>query len=215
MSCSPYDMEHYRRDQRFNEEQLDEIRRGLDLDLPVHLYANPHFPAAEMEIYRTFLETARADESDRNYARDKDPHYIVTEYGPEDATYGFKSYTNYAHHPERVCYIPENWDFEEDGPGYTARDILEQCGGDKDKADIVFNLCNWEHPSTVLDQWDHDDDLALARIKEEKVAKLQAEIAQLRRGPELAERKPPLADRIAGAKSKSTQTSEQTKTPER
>lgn len=94
------------------------------------------------------------------------------------------------------------YDFEEDGPGYTGKYILELCGGDKDKADIVFALCEWEHPSTVLDQWDHDDDLALARIKEEKVQKLQAEIYQLCQDPDREGPKPSLADRITGAENK-------------
>lgn len=192
----------YKSDPRFNAEQLQELRRGLELELPVHLYAHPHFTAAEMETYRTFLETARSYDADENYARGKEPHFIVTEYGPEDATYGFKSHTNYSHHSERVCYIPENWDFDEDGPGYTGQDFLELCGGDKDKADMVFYLCGWEHPSTVLDQWDHDDDLALAEIKERKVRKLQEEISGLRRDPEEPERKPSLADQITGAENK-------------
>lgn len=78
---------------------------------------------------------------------------------------GFKDGEIYDKFPDQVCYIPENWDFEEDGPGITANDILEMCDGDKLKAGLVFDLCEWEHPNTVLVRWDEDDDRALAELR--------------------------------------------------
>lgn len=200
MKNTPDDMQTYINEGKFNKAQLEELQRGLDLDLPVHLYANPTYTAAEMANFRNLLETSVA------YQANPKEHYMVTDYGPEEADFGFKSYSNFAHYPDRVCYVPENWDFEEDGPGYTAKDILDLCGGDQDKAEIVFDLCEWEHPSTVLDQWDSDDDLALLEVKERKLQQLQKEIDGLRtelaREGLLPQEKPSLLQQISSAEEK-------------
>lgn len=79
--------------------------------------------------------------------------------------HGFKNYDLFENHPDQVCYIPENWDFEFDGPGITGQDIIDQCGGDKIKARMVFNLCHWQFPSTVVGEWDQDDERALQELK--------------------------------------------------
>lgn len=103
-----------------------------------------------------------------NYYINQDSvRFIETEFGAEELTHGFKSVYNFKNHPERVCYVPEEWDFEEDGPGYTGNDILEECGHPI-KADIIFSLCSWQHPSTVLGEWDMDDEKAFWRLIAEK-----------------------------------------------
>lgn len=186
----------------FSPAQLDELKRGVELDLPFHLYANPNFTAAEMAEYRNFLETSAA------FRADKETRYVVTEYGPEEACPGFKSRVNYEKYPNRVCYIPEDWDFEE-GPGYTALDILKECDGDKDKADIVFDLCDWQHPCAVLGEWDQDDQLALIAVKEKRIQALESEISELRKSFDLSEfeqptNKPTLSERISAAEERRT-----------
>lgn len=69
---------------------------------------------------------------------------------------GFKDGEIYDKFPDQVCYIPEYWNFDEDGPGITANDILEMCDGNKMKADVVFDLCEWAHPNTILLEWNDD-----------------------------------------------------------
>ncbi len=139
----------------FNAEQLHEIEQGQSLALPVQLYANPELPAEQMKTMRTMLETVYA------MLLHPEKRIVCTEYGPVELEHGFKSWTNFESFPDRVCYIPENWDFEYDGSGYTGRDILEQCDQDPIKARMIFSMCQWQHPSTVLGEWDEGDEEAL------------------------------------------------------
>jgi len=150
---------------RFNEQQRYELLEGMSEGLPYQLYADPKLPASEMKEFRVLLSKT-----------------ALTREGPEAALRegmqpGFKNYSNYKLYPDEVCYIPEHWDMAEDGPGYTANDILKLCNDDQDLADMVFSLCDWQHPSTVLDELDRDDDLALLHLKKEKLELLQTEIA--------------------------------------
>lgn len=95
-------------------------------------------------------------------------YYVETDNGREILSHGFISASNFKKYPDRVCYVPENWDFEEDGPGITGQDIIDLCDGDKLKAQMVFELCDWQHPSTVLGEWDHDDDVALEELRDKQ-----------------------------------------------
>lgn len=143
---------------RFTKEQQEELLRGAELDLPVQIFADPSLTPAQMHTLCSMLETME-------YIRENPGERVVaTEYGPEELTHGFRSETNFVRFPDRVCYVPENWDFD-DGPGYTANDFLMLCDGDHVKAEIVFSLCDWQHPSTVLGEWDEDDELALQDLK--------------------------------------------------
>lgn len=148
---------------KFNREQKDELLIGQDCDLPVHIYADPNLTVQQMRDIRTMMETVL----EALYTPEK--RLVCTEYGPEELTLGFKSETNFQHHPERVCYVPENWDFE-DGNGITGQDILKLCDGDEILAETVFNLCDWEFPSTVLDQLDEEDYQRIAAIHGERTA---------------------------------------------
>lgn len=61
-----------------------------------------------------------------------------------------------------VCYTPESPDGPDDC--YTRDDFIDLCGGDVLKARIVFDLCEWQHPETILAEWDEDDDEELAAM---------------------------------------------------
>lgn len=74
----------------------------------------------------------------------------------------FKSRDIYETKPDAVCYVPAL--AEDDEPGLTRNDFLDLCGGDQLKADIVFDLCTWEHPATILDQWDDEDEKELQEL---------------------------------------------------
>lgn len=41
---------------------------------------------------------------------------------------------------------------------YTGDDFLEQCGGDAEKAERLFWYCDWQHPSSAMDEGAVDDD---------------------------------------------------------
>lgn len=155
---------------RFTKDQLEAIQRGEALGLPHHLFCNPGLTAKELNYLIDMMHSCLTAQ------RNPDKHFVAFNGVACNTDYGFKSWDNYRNRPDSVCYVPEDWDFEENGPGYTANDILAECGGDKDKADIVFELCSWQHPSTVLGEWDRDDDIALRDKKLEKIQELDAKI---------------------------------------
>ncbi len=146
----------------FTPEQIAELCYGKDLDLPVQLYADPTRTANEMKTIRCMLETAFSA------LRDPKTRVVCTEYGPEEVDGYFRSQSNFEKHPSWICYIPENWDFEEDGPGYTGEQIIRLCDNDPIKASMVFSICSWQHPETVLDEWDEYDEEVLQEMHRKK-----------------------------------------------
>jgi len=42
---------------------------------------------------------------------------------------------------------------------------------------MVFELCDWQYPSTILGEWDHDDEIALEELRTKAVCK-EADPAQ-------------------------------------
>lgn len=76
----------------------------------------------------------------------------------EDFSY-YKDHEVYTNESETVCYIPENAESIDDC--YSRNDFIKLCGGDEIKAHMVFDICSWEHPATVLSQWDSEDENAL------------------------------------------------------
>jgi len=74
----------------------------------------------------------------------------------------FKDEIAFTYFSDMVCYISEGesedeFDLEEDGYlGSTYQDILSICKGHKDNARSLFNTAEWEHPSTIYDQWDYN-----------------------------------------------------------
>lgn len=41
---------------------------------------------------------------------------------------------------------------------YTGNDFVEECGGNKEKAEALFWFCDWQHPSSALDDGAIDDE---------------------------------------------------------
>jgi len=141
--------------QRMRKEQLEEVRLGEENGVDIKQLLRPELSAEELLKLRTELETA--------FYKKEEPAvmYEATDYGPEELTPGFRSESNFFKYPDRVCYVPENWDFEYDGRGYTANDIIQLCNGDKRLAQKVFHLCDWQHPSTVLDELQREEEAEL------------------------------------------------------
>ena len=131
-------------------DQLFEVGQGIDHGIGERFLLRPELSPAQLLKLRTEMETEIAAQEDPNR------YYVATDYGPEDLDHGFKSNSNFAKYPDRVCYVPENWDFD-DGPGITGQDIIDLCNGDKQKAQRVFDLCDWQFPSTVLDEMVRED----------------------------------------------------------
>ena len=152
---------------KFDKTQQEELLKGISEGIPYQLYADPDMTTSEMKEMRILLTRS-----------------AIAKAGPTEALRsgmfpGFISYSNYKSYPSEVCYIPENWDIAEQGSGYTANDILFLCDNDQDKADMVFALCDWQDPSTILDEWDQDDDRALLEQKREKLRTLKQVISKL------------------------------------
>lgn len=51
-------------------------------------------------------------------------------------------------HPDRVCYIPEGSDTK-----YTRNSILQECNGQTDLAEEVYEALDWQHVNSLLDDW--------------------------------------------------------------
>lgn len=68
---------------------------------------------------------------------------------------------------DEICYVQENNDMCKDCI-YTKGELVEMCGGDELKAEVVFGLLSWQSPSAVLGEWDEDDDKALEELREDR-----------------------------------------------
>ena len=40
---------------------------------------------------------------------------------------------------------------------YTGQDFIDECGGDVEKAERLFRYCDWQHPSSAVDELADDD----------------------------------------------------------
>lgn len=76
---------------------------------------------------------------------------------------GGKSSKIWESDPDAICYIPESADTPTEG--YSRNDIVRMCHGDDLKAQMVFDLLEWQSPSAVLGEWDIDDEEALANFR--------------------------------------------------
>jgi len=48
---------------------------------------------------------------------------------------------------KRICYIPKLTN-----KIFTGEDIIEVCKKEKDLAEFVFEIIDWQHPSTVFEE---------------------------------------------------------------
>ena len=87
---------------------------------------------------------------------------------------GYKNYEVFEDedNPDEVCYISElayddilnaDYEFDEDD-FYTRNDFITMCDDDVKKAAMVFDMCTWESPGCILDQWDEGDEEALSEM---------------------------------------------------
>ena len=51
-----------------------------------------------------------------------------------------------------VCYVPEL-----SNQKYTYTDFLNLAQGNKKIANLLFNVVEWQHPETLLDEWDREE----------------------------------------------------------
>lgn len=62
--------------------------------------------------------------------------------------YIYKNFQNFER-KRGVCYVPELSDKE-----YTYDDFLALCGGNHTLAEFVFEIVDWQHPETVVEEND-------------------------------------------------------------
>lgn len=53
-----------------------------------------------------------------------------------------------------VCYIPETSDRE-----YTYEDLLEISGNNVILTNRLFDLLEWQHPETLIDEWISEEEI--------------------------------------------------------
>lgn len=76
---------------------------------------------------------------------------------------------------DHICYIPDielnnipvddvlKYEDIDDALSmcYTGNDFVEECGGDKEMAERLFNYVDWQHPSSAIDEIQDDDDVPI------------------------------------------------------
>ena len=67
--------------------------------------------------------------------------------GPTDQGYVYKDEENYLKHKNKPCYIPELH-----ATPYTRQDFLDICNNQKEIADILFDMVDWQSPETLFDE---------------------------------------------------------------
>lgn len=60
----------------------------------------------------------------------------------------FKDEDAFYHRPDDACYIPELSDTV-----YTRNSILQECNNQTDLAEEVFEALDWQHVSSLLEDW--------------------------------------------------------------
>ena len=69
------------------------------------------------------------------------------DYPLSDSSIGYKNDDGY-------CYVVCT---ENEVTLYTWQDFLDLCNGYEDLATQLFNLCNWQHPETLIDEWRNEN----------------------------------------------------------
>ena len=65
----------------------------------------------------------------------------------------FKSWDAYHNRPKAPCYVPELSDSV-----YTAEDFLHICNDQKEFADELFDGVDWQHPESLLEDWQRNNE---------------------------------------------------------
>lgn len=54
---------------------------------------------------------------------------------------------------EGVCYVAEQSYFDEVEIEFTYADLLLECNGNAELVVNLFDILDWQHPATLLDEW--------------------------------------------------------------
>jgi hypothetical protein len=73
--------------------------------------------------------------------------------------YQYKNDQEFEAESHRICYIPENADPDNRDEHYNYHDFLALCNNNKKLTRIVFDLCEWESPDTVLARLEMDGEI--------------------------------------------------------
>lgn len=65
----------------------------------------------------------------------------------------FKDEDAYRNRKDEPCYVPELSDSV-----YTGNDILNICNGQQELADELFEELDWQHPETIMDEWEREEE---------------------------------------------------------
>lgn len=81
----------------------------------------------------------------------------------------YKNADAYFNRSDEVCYVPELSD-----SGYTGKDFLDMCCGQKEFADELFEGSDWQHPESLQEDWMRNGEWAFCK-KCKKLFDLQGE----------------------------------------
>ena len=66
----------------------------------------------------------------------------------------YKDWEAFYGHSDKPCYAPEL-----DNEVYTWKDFMDLAGGEADVAEAIFEMAEWQSPSTVLDEFFLEDEV--------------------------------------------------------
>ena len=68
----------------------------------------------------------------------------------------YKNWDNFVNHPDEVCYVPELSNNK-----YTKQDLIDLCGGNTKMAEIMFDELDWQHPESLLADWECNGEIGV------------------------------------------------------
>lgn len=68
----------------------------------------------------------------------------------------YKSEIAFRYFRDVTCYLSESEIEDEESEGSSYNDILELCKGDKTLAQNIFHEVDWQHPSTLYEDWERE-----------------------------------------------------------
>lgn len=82
------------------------------------------------------------------------PIFVKGYGGTTDECYVYFDEVAFRYFKDLVCYIPEHGEVDTAEDRITYNDILEVCEGRANLAASMFEILEWEYPSTLYQQWE-------------------------------------------------------------
>lgn len=126
--------------------------------------------AAEAEMARMIFQCQEEHDTVCSFLCKEAAHAYTNSFIHTQLSAGEKEKQVFDKEPYGICYISDPGEPFEWRHCYTRADFLDAAQGDLDKAEMLFEICTWESPWTVADQFNEDDERELQERKQAKRA---------------------------------------------